>query len=161
MALVAPSAPKNFYVPSLEGLKNALEAQAGSTKGQLTLLSAMPTNIDDCWAEVGAGGVSGGPGTLVLGYKELTTISEVVAGTEEGAGEPGYKLDFGGVDQVEALASETAVAMALIVGVDTFSNGTAEDVRYIVDISDLMLNSGTLYNIPAWSVEIAYGTNAP
>ena len=55
MALTLPTAPKNFYEPTLQGLKDALEAVNGSSAGTITLLKTIPTTSDTAWAEAGAG----------------------------------------------------------------------------------------------------------
>ena len=161
MALTAPVGAKTFYEDGLLGLKAALEQVNGASSGRLVVIHSLPANIDSgSWATVGAGG-DGITGTAVLGYADLQAISTVLAGGEELAGENGWKLTFDPVDNVPIDISSTAIAIALVVGRDTFAGGSDLDVRYIIDLTDLSVTASTSINIPEFSVEIQYGTNAP
>lgn len=161
MAQVAPVAPLSFYADGLQGLKDALEAVNGTTAGQLTLISALPADIDaGSWALVGAG-ADAVVGTNVLGYMPLQAISAILAGDEEAPGESGYKLTFDAVPGVPTTTTGTSIAIALIVGRDTFAGGTDVDVRYIVDMTDAVVVLGSSYDLPTFDVEIQYGTNKP
>lgn len=160
MALVAPVAPKNFYEDGLTGLKTALEQVNGSSSGRVALISALPADIEAAWAEVGVGG-DASVGTVVLGYADLQAISAVIAGDAEGAGENGYKLTFDAIPGVGIDTTSTSIALALLVGRDTFAGGSDADVRYIVDMTDLAVTSGVDINLPTFDVEIQYGTNKP
>jgi len=161
MALIAPVGAKSFYEDGLLGLKAALEQVNGSSSGRLTVIHALPANIDSgSWAVVGAGG-DGITGTAVLGYADLQAISTVVAGEEEEAGENGWKLTFDPVDDVPINIANTAIAIALVVGRDTFAGGSDLDVRYIVDLTNLPVAELTSINVPTWDIEVQFATNAP
>jgi len=90
MALILPAAPKNFYDPSLNSLKSDLEAINGFTKGQISLITALPADIEAAWAEVGVGGDTANGlnrGSVVIGNAAITTITGPVLGPEESPGE--------------------------------------------------------------------------
>jgi len=163
MALTAPVGAKTFYENGLLGLKAALEAVNGATAGKITILNVLPADIDaGSWAVCGAAGDSVGGtnvGSAVLGHAPIQAISGILAGTEEGAGENGWKLTFDPIDNVNVDTTGTAIAICLIVGRDTFAGGSDVDVRYIVDLTDIAMTSGTSVNIPTWDIEIEYGTN--
>lgn len=163
--MALPSAPANFYAPSLNELKTVMEAINGSTKGQIVLLSDAPTDIEDAWAEVGVAGDTANAanrGTLVVGHKDIEAITGPVLGPEEEAGENGYKLQFAGVDQVPVYIDGSGTTtiiikgIALVEGVDLFANGTTDHLKYIFKTSSLLLTDGTLTNIPAAEVTINY-----
>lgn len=165
MALTLPSAPMNFYTPSLNELKNVLAAVNGSTKGQYVLLSAAPADIEAAWAEVGAGGNSSNgnnQGTLVIGNKDIEGITGPVQGPEESVGEYGYKLQFDAVDQVpiyidgSGTTTENVNAIALVEGVDIYANGGNALVRYLLKVDNLLVTDGALINVPALEVIINY-----
>jgi len=161
MALTAPVGAKSFYEDGLLGLKAALEQVNGASSGRLAVIYALPANIDSgSWAVVGVGG-DGTVGTAVLGYADLQAISTVTEGEEEEVGENGWKLTFDPVDDVSIDTTGTAIAIALVVGRDTFAGGSDLDVRYIVDLTNLAVTLGTSINIPTWDIEITFGTNAP
>lgn len=160
MAQLAPVAPKSFYVNGLQGLRDALTAVAESTSGMITLINAVPDDFVGSWDLVGAGSISG-EGTSVLGKATIQGISEIVEGDiEVGSTERGWKLDFDATPDVECIKAGDAVAIALIAGHDNSAiQGSDDDVLYIVDMATLTLETGILYNVPAFSVEIQYGTN--
>ena len=161
MALTAPVGAKTFYEDGLLGLKAALEQVNGASSGRLTVINALPASIDSgSWAVVGAGG-DGSVGTAVLGYADLQAISTVLAGEEEGVGENGWKLTFDPVDNVSIDTTSTAIAIALVVGRDTFAGGSDLDVRYVVNLTNLAVTDGTSINVPTWNVEIQFATDAP
>ena len=161
MALTAPVGAKTFYEDGLLGLKAALEQVNGASSGRLTVINALPASIDSgSWAVVGVGR-DDITGTAVLGYADLQAISTVLAGEEEDIGENGWKLTFDPVDDVPISTTGTAIAIALVVGRDTFAGGSDLDVRYVVDLTNLATTDGTSINIPTWDIEITFGTNAP
>ena len=161
MALTAPVGAKTFYEDGLLGLKAALEQVNGASSGRLTVINALPASIDSgSWAVVGVGG-DGITGTAVLGYADLQAISTVLAGEEEDIGENGWKLTFDPVDDVPISTTGTAIAIALVVGRDTFAGGSDLDVRYVVNLTNLAVTDGTSINVPTWNVEIQFATDAP
>ena len=110
MAYTAPLAPRTFLDGGLSGLKTALELADGATTGFLVLLSALPTDKDDCFSECGVAGdsvhagTSSNIGSLVLGYASLGTITGPIDDTVfEDPGtdtETGRKLQFAAVSDV-------------------------------------------------------------
>lgn len=170
MALTLPSAPANFYEPSLTALKAAMEAINGSTKGQIVLLSDVPADIEDAWAEVGVAGDTvnaSNRGTLVIGHKNVGVITGPVLGPEEDVGENGYKLEFAAVPEVpvyfDGSGTSTIIVkgIALVEGIDLFANGTIDHLKYILKTNDLVLTDGTLTNVPAAEVIINYAEVTP
>jgi len=163
--MILPTAPKSFYDPSLNEIRNKLLAQNGSTIGQIALITAPPVAIETAWAEVGSGNnsdPSNDVGTLVIGVANITTISEPVEGPEEVVGEYGYKLQFGAIPEVQIKIDDTGtttaviVGAALIVGRDTFDLGSDADVRYIAKIKDLTVTDGSIISLPDWELIINY-----
>lgn len=170
MALTLPSAPLNFYTPSLLALKTAMETINGSTKGQIVLLTDVPANIEDAWAEIGVAGDTvdnTNRGTLVMGHADIGLITGPVLGPEESIGENGYKLQFEAVEDVpvyidgSGTSFDSVIGLALVEGVDLFANGTAGHVRYIFKINPLILTDGILTDLPATELIINYGEVAP
>lgn len=170
MALTLPSAPPNFYTPSLSTLKAAMEAVNGSTKGQIVLLTDVPANIADAWAEVGVAGDTvddTNRGSLVMGHADVSAITGPVLGPEESPGENGYKLQFAENQNVPVYIDgtgssfDTVVGLALVEGVDLFANGTAGHLRYIFKINPLILTDGIVTDLPAVELIINYGEVAP
>lgn len=158
MALELPSAPANFYSPSLSTLKAAMEAVNGSTSGKVVLLSTIPTDIEDAWAEVGVAGDTvnnSNRGSLVIGHKDVGVITGPVLGPEGSPGENGYKLQFAAVDQVpiyidgSGIATSPVVGFALVIGVDNYANGTVDHLKYIFKLNNIVLTDGGLINLPA------------
>lgn len=161
-----PTAPKNFYTPSLAGLKADLEQSNGLTKGQISVITAAPANIEAAWAEVGSGNhndPSNEVGTLVVGVADLTLITGPVQGPEEVPGEYGYKLQFESIPEVEikidGSGTTTAIIIgaALLIGRNLLADGSDLDVRYIAKIQDLTVTDGSLISLPDWELIINYG----
>ena len=165
MAITLPTAPANFYTPSLSQLKTVLETVNGSTKGQAVLLNGLPTNINDCWSEVGVAGDTSGNtnrGSLVMGHHDIGIITGPVLGPEESVGENGYKLQFAEILNMpiyidgSGTSFDTAIGLAFVEGVDLFANGTANHLRYIFNITPLILTDGNFTDIPALELIINY-----
>jgi len=163
--MILPTAPANFYVPSLSEIKDVMEAQNGGTYGQVSLITAPPADIEAAWSEVGSGNhmTEGNEvGTLVVGVAAIASISNVLAGPEETPGEIGYKIQFDAVPEIhikiDGTGTTTAVIIgaALIVGRDTFESGTNDDVRYITKIQDLTVTDGGIITLPNWELIINY-----
>jgi len=165
MAISLPAAPQSFYLPSLNTLKDSLEATHGSTKGQVALITVSPDNIDSCWSQVGAAGntvATANRGIYVVANKDIGIISEPIAGPEETGGELGYKLHFSPVIDIpvyiDGTGASTAVivGIALLVGVDNFAAGTDAHVKYIFKVNDLTINDGALVKLPDTEVTIYF-----
>ena len=180
MSIILPAAPANFYAPTLNTLKNDLLANNGSTTGQVTLLTGTPDDINNCWAEVGAGG-DATKGSLVAGKGTIPLIIGPTAATFEGTSEFGYKLEFAKIPSITIDIgtgnSILLVGFALIIGRDTFSQGTNDDVRYIAkleeaivvstiqntrrviafgDTIDIQVDDGDVIELPEWNLIINY-----
>jgi len=184
MSIILPTAPANFYTPSLNTLKNDLEEINGSTKGQITLLTAAPDDVNTAWSEVGAGNKDLGnviKGSLVAGQAPITLIVGPSPQYQEGTSEFGYKLEFAKIPDVLVEIGSTdsilIVGFALIIGRDNFSQGTNDDVRYIAKLEDAIITDpitniikarhaagiqnisvedGELVELPEWSIIINY-----
>jgi len=180
MSIILPTAPANFYTPTLNALKNDLSATNGITKGQVTLLSAAPENANTAWAEVGAGNAANPErGTLVVGQADIELIVGPVASNEETSEEFGYKLEFSKIPDITVNISPTPntdiVGFALIIGRDTFAEGSNDDVRYLAKIEDITItineksilrrvigirsinvDDGALIELPQWNLIINY-----
>ena len=169
MAIILPTAPKNFYTPSLQGLKDSLEATNGVSTGRATLLTGLPTNIDTAWAEVGCGNPlqedftnSSNRGTLVIGTGLLGSISEVIAGASESAEETGYKLTFDAIPECDIyidgsnITTASVVGLALIAGRDTFSSGGNDDVKFILPINNITVTDSQLASFKTFDISIGY-----
>ena len=100
---------------------------------------------------------------FVHSYPQVVSLGrrQPPPGEAEGAGETGWKLTFTAIPGVSIDTTGTAIAIALIVGRDTFVGGGDVDVRYIVDMTDIVVTALTSLNVPTFDVEIQYGTNAP
>jgi len=152
VSIILPTAPANFYTPSLNTLKDILLATNGSTKGQITLLTATPDNANTAWAEVGAGNpnIDSTRGTLVAGQAEIELIIGPSPAYLETGDEFGYKLEMAKISNVVIDiqgfdSSALIVGFAMIVGRDTFAQGTNDDVRYLAKLEDALItevNSG-------------------
>lgn len=165
MSLILPSAPANFYAPSLNELKDKLEAVNGSTKGQLTLITGIPTNIENCWSEVGAGGDTldgSNRGSLVVANVDIPVITGPILGPEESLGENGYKLVFDAIDALPVYidgtgsSSVTIIGGALVEGADLYAAGTAGMVRYLLKTSEITVTDGGLITLPSFEIVINY-----
>lgn len=183
MSIILPTAPANFYTPSLTTLKDKMEETNGSTAGQITLLTAAPNDANTAWAEVGAGNknIDTTKGTLVAGQAPISLIVGPVPAISETAEEYGYKLEFAKVPNIEVEllpgASTILVGFALIVGRDNFSQGTNDDVRYLAKLEDALIitpdtnrtrfnrfagirsipvNDGDILELPQWNLIINY-----
>jgi len=159
MALTAPVAAKTLYENGLSGLITNI------TGGRIALLSALPTDIDSgSFAVCGVADDSVGAtnvGSAVLGFADIGSISAVVEGDSEGAGEHGWKVTFGQITGVNVDTTGTAIAFAMVKSTATFAGGVDTDILYIVDLTDIAVSASTTVNIPTWDIEIQYGTNAP
>lgn len=166
MALTLPTAPKNFYEPSLQGLKDALEAVNGSSSGTITLLKTIPTTADTAWAEAGAGNheieTPANFGTEVIGSGPMGDISAILAGPEESVGESGYKLTIGVTPEIlvyidgTGVTTATGIAACLIVGRDTFAEGSDLDIRYMLPIDNLLVRDGQIVSFKEFEILINY-----
>jgi len=165
MALILPSAPANFYDPSLTTLKNAIDAVNGTTKGQIALITAVPADIEAAWLELGVAGNTTGSvnrGSLVVGHKPCSGIVGPVLGPEEAPGENGYKLQFDANEltpiYVDGSGTSTVVVIgaALIEGVDTYAAGTDNHVKYIFKVNPLTVTDGSYISLPAVELIINY-----
>ena len=166
MAIILPAAPKNFYDPSLNELKDKLLAVNGSSKGRITLLTAPPIAIDSAWAEVGAAwdtNQGSNRGSLVVGSADIGAINGPVLGPIEAGGEAGYKLQFGKIEDIlvyingSGTATTTVVGIALIEGVDSFALGTNPKVRYIIKVDNLVVTDGKKVTLPEFEIIINFG----
>lgn len=148
MSIILPTAPSNFYTPSLEKLKNDVSASNGSTSGQITILTAAPDNADTAWGEVGAGNktIDLSKGSLVAGQASIGLISGPEIAVSEANDETGFKLSFSKVRNIEIrignVGSILIVGFAVIVGRDDFAYGTDDDVRYIAKIEEVLITDG-------------------
>jgi len=184
VSIILPTAPANFYTPSLTELKAVLGATNGQTAGQLTLLTAAPDDANNSWAEVGAGNpdLGNARGTLVAGQAPIGFITDPAPAYLEGTTEYGYKLQFAKVNvEVDIdVSSAILVGFALLVGRDTFAEGSNADVRYLARLDnaiiiDPVLNTRTrrhssnlpgvqsipvndkdILELPAWDLVINY-----
>jgi len=180
MSIILPTAPANFYEPTLNTLKDDLSQTNGITKGQLTLLSAAPGNANTAWSEVGAGNASNPErGSLVVGQADIELIVGPVASNTETAEEFGYKLEFSKVPDIlidiAPSPNTDLVGFALIIGRDTFAEGSNDDVRYLAKIEDVIITvnnssitrrligtrsinveEGSLIELPQWNLIINY-----
>jgi len=166
MSIILPTAPANFYSPSLNKLKDDLLATNGSTKGQITLLTAAPDNANTAWAEVGAGNptIDNTRGTLVAGQADIELIVGPSPSYQETGEEFGYKLEIAKISNIKVdlqggISSTILVGFAMIVGRDTFAQGTNDDVRYLAKLEDALvieavsgksieLHAAGIYSIP-------------
>ena len=180
MSVILPTAPANFYLPTLNKIKDDLSATNGITKGQLTLLSEAPVDANLAWAEVGAGNKANPErGTLVVGQADINLIVGPVPSFEETTKEFGYKLEFSKVSDIlvniSPSPSTDIVGFALIIGRDTFAEGSNDDVRYLAKIDDVTITTngnsilrrvigirsinvddGALIDLPQWNLIINY-----
>ena len=165
MTLILPSAPANFYAPSLDTLKANMEAINGSTKGQVVLITAPPVDIENAWSEVGAAGDTAGAanrGTEVIGNADVGIITGPILGPEEAIGENGYKLQLGEVDKIEIYidgsgsATATIIGVALVAGIDIYVNGTPDHLKYLLKVNDLIVTDGGLVSLPEVEIIINY-----
>lgn len=159
MSLTLPSAPANFYSPSLDALKTAL------TSGRAALITAAPTDIEAAWAEVGVAAdttLATNRGTFVVGHADIETITGPVLGPEESVGENGYKLQFAAISEVPVYIDGTGtttavvVGIALVAGVSTFAGGANSNVRYIPNVTNLTVTDGGIISIPAFEIILNY-----
>jgi len=169
MTLILPAAPKNFYDPSLTTLKDVLEAVNGFTVGQVTLITALPENIEAAWAEVGVGGDTANGlnrGSAVIGHGPIAGIIGPILGPEESIGENGYKLQFEEIPNVpiyiDGSGTTTAVVigMALVVGTDAYAAGTDDYLKYILKVNNVTLTDDSLVTIPGVEIIINYSEAA-
>lgn len=166
MTLILPSAPKNFYDPSLLELKTVLETVNGNSAGQVSLIVTLPVDIETAWAEVGAGNHSiDNPvnfGSEVVGSGPMGTISDVLIGTEESPGENGHKIQIGAIPEIEVYidgsgtTQATVIGLCLLVGRDNFSQGADADLRYIVPVDNLIVTDGQLLSTGGFEIAINY-----
>lgn len=184
MSIVLPTAPSNFYMPTLNTLKDDLDTVNGSTKGQITLLTAAPDDANTAWSQVGAGNKDLGntaKGSLVVGQAPIVLIAGPSPQYQEGTSEFGYKLEFAKIPSITIDIgtgnSILLVGFALIIGRDTFSQGTNDDVRYIAkleeaivvsviqntrrviafgDTIDIQVDDGDVIELPEWNLIINY-----
>jgi len=170
MANTAPVAPTSFYDPAFTTLKIDLET-TDTIAGQIVLLSAVPADVNACWAAVGVADDStqagSNVGTTVLGFAAIGTITGPVDddNAEDGT-EVGRRLQFAAVSDVPILenADTTAVCAALVMGSATFAAGTNADVKYILDIQDIVVDgtpTGVTVNLPSSEIKILYAVNKP
>jgi len=184
MSIVLPTAPSNFYMPTLNTLKDDLDTVNGSTKGQITLLTAAPDDANTAWSQVGAGNKDLGntaKGSLVVGQAPIVLIAGPSPQYQEGTSEFGYKLEFAKIPNIEVeilgTGSVLVVGFALIIGRDNFSQGINDDVRYIAKLEDAIITNpvnnrvrerhaagiqsisvedGELVELPEWDLIINY-----
>lgn len=165
MAIILPTAPKNFYDPSLTTLKNVLDALNGNTKGQLVLINDVPNDIENCWGEVGVAGntiENTNKGSMVIGHADLLTITGPVAGDTEASDEPRYKLQFNEIPEITVYLDGSGVStsiikgIALVAGVDTFSFGVNDNVKYLLKVNDVSVTDGSILRIPGFEIIIGY-----
>lgn len=159
MSIQLPTAPKNFYSPSLVGLKNDLETVNNNTKGQVTLLTDIPNDSNNAWAEVGAGNPAydTSRGLYVAGQATIGIITGILPAIAETDLEYGYKLQFQKLNVTVNISTPNAdiVAFALINGRDTFNEGTNDDVKYL-NILEKSVIDGEVIEIPEWELIINY-----
>jgi len=184
MSIILPTAPTNFYLPSLNTLKDDLDSVNGQTVGQVTLLTAAPNNADIAWSEVGAGNadLDTNRGSLVVAQKPIVFIAGPSPAYLETTEEFGYKLEFAKIPEIEiklpaGVDSALLVGLALIIGNDTFAGGVNDDVRYLGKIEDIVVTNtnkprislksfpgvrdisvddGDIIELPEWSIIINY-----
>ena len=184
MSVILPAAPTNFYLPSLNELKDKLEETNGQTKGQITLLSAVPDTVNSAWSQVGAGNklIDSSHGTLVIGQAEISFIAGPSPAYAETAQEYGYKLEFAKITEIEidlpaGVDSTLLVGFGVIVGRDDFSQGSNDDVKYLGKIEDIVItdvnqvrrglksfpgiydigvSDGDIIELPEWNLIINY-----
>ena len=166
MALILPSATKNFYEPSLVDFKAVLEAVNGNSAGQVSLITTLPADIETAWATVGAGNHTiDSPtnfGTDVVGSGPMGTISDVIVGTAESPEEVGYKLQIGAIPEIQVyidgtgLTQATVIGLCLLVGRDNFSQGSDADLRYMLPVDNLVVTDGQLLSTGGFEIGISY-----
>lgn len=165
--MILPAAPKNFYTPSLQEIKNVLESVNGTTKGQLTLITGVPELIEESWNDVGSGStLEGGTttGRYVVGVSPLSSIGDIVAGTVEDGDEYGYKIVIDSVEDIQiyidgsGTTTANVIGMALIVGRDVFNGGTDSDVRYIGKLPSTLVTDGGQLTLKPWEIQVNYAT---
>jgi len=163
MSIILPTAPANFYVPTLETLKDDLLTVNGSTQGQITLLTDTPDDANLAWSRVGAGNSNIDPnnrGDLVAGQATIQVVVGPVPAYSETSEEFGYKLEFSKIADVivklqPLVTSAVIVGFAVIIGKDTFAEGTNNDVRYFGKL-DMTVEDGQIFDLPAWDIIINY-----
>lgn len=162
-----PTAPKNFYTPSLTTLKTVLEQSNGLTTGQMTLITGHPPDIEDAWSYVGSGNasdVNNVTGSLVVGVAPLAGLSDPLVGSEEVINEYGYKVTVNAVEGIKIFIDGSGISTALIVGValiagrNLFSDGTNDDVRYLNGIKPLTVTDGGVMDVDEFNILIDYAT---
>lgn len=170
MAITLPTAPANFYLPSLQELKDVMESVNGSTGGQIALLTDIPADIETAWAECGVAGDTvdaTNRGTLVMAHADVSAITGPMLGPEESLGENGYKLQFAENPNVpiyidgSGTSFDTVVGLALVEGVDLYANGLNTMIRYIFKINPLILTDGIFTDMPAVELIINFAEVSP
>ena len=166
MALILPSAPKSFYDPSLLEFKSVLETVNGNSAGQVSLITALPADIETAWATVGAGNHTiDSPvnfGTDVVGSGPMGTISDILVGTSESPEEVGYKLQIGAIPEIQVYIDGTSTTQAVVIGLcllvgrDNFSQGGNADLRYILPVNNLTVIDGQLLSTGGFEIGINY-----
>ena len=167
MSIQLPAAPANFYTPSLQTLKDALEARNGMLSGQIVILKGIPDNIEIAWNDVGVGNNTvrnTNRGNLVIGHAPITSISAILKGDIESGGEPGYKLQFEATPKVpiyidgSGISSASMLGLALVIGHDLFASGSDDSLKYLLKSENIFVKDGGLINLPQFEINIEYGT---
>ena len=184
MSIILPTAPANFYMPTLNTLKDDVSAVNGQTTGQVTILTAAPDDINSAWSEVGAGNpnLDSSIGSLVVGQAPIGIIVGPTPAYLEGTSEYGYKLEFSKISDIAiklpgGAESALVVGFGVIIGKDYFVDGVDSDLRYIgkieslivtdpvtnitevkkvVGIQNISVNEGDIIELPAWELIVNY-----
>ena len=167
MALLLPSAPKNFYAPSLDKLKEELELSDLGNVGQIVIITAPPVNIETAWEELKVAGNTSGSsnrGSLVVGHKNAGVITALqpMGTPEAGYDDVGYYLHLAEVNDIpiyiDGSGSTTALAIgiALIKGEDLVAEGTNDHVKYIFAITPVTVTDGGLTHMPEVTINLNY-----
>jgi len=170
MALILPSAPANFYEPSLTVFKESVLRVNGSTKGQMALITAVPANIENAWAAVGVAGdtvQATNRGSFVIGNTDVVDITGPLIGPEESPGETGYKLTFDATPEMTiyidgtGTTTATVIGAAILEGVDTYAGGTTDHLKYIFKTDPIVVTDGGLISLPEMELIINYSEEVP